>query len=160
MADGFRGKTDLDIRKDKKNAMKAMEADRRIIETGQGTEYIIEENQDGIQDYLQLIKRPVYDENGKVSGIIALINNITDYQLLKLELEKQAKTDASMVTAMASDYRSLYYADLDKDECLCVRAASGQEDHMWEGRTFPFHEGFINYADRYVAEADREDFIK
>lgn len=73
----IRGKTDLDIRKDKKNAMKAMEADRRII---------------------------------------ALINNITDYQLLKLELEKQAKTDASMVTAMASDYRSLYYADLDKDE--------------------------------------------
>ena len=90
----IRGKTDLDIRKDKANAMKAMEADRRILETGQGTEYIIEENQDGVRDYLQLIKRPVFDENGKVSGIIALINNVTDYQLLKLELEKRAKTDA------------------------------------------------------------------
>ena len=90
----IRGKTDLDIRKDKENAMKAMEADRRILETGEGTEYIIEENEDGVRDFLQLIKRPVYGEDGKISGIIALINNVTDYQLLKLELEKRAKTDA------------------------------------------------------------------
>ena len=90
----IRGKTDLEIRKDKENARKAMEADRRILETGEGTEYIIEENEDGIRDFLQLIKRPVYDENGRVSGLIALINNVTDYQLLKLELEERAKTDA------------------------------------------------------------------
>ena len=156
----IRGKTDLDIRKDKENARKAMEADRRVIETGEGTEYIIEENQDGVRDYLQLIKRPVYDENGRISGIIALINNITDYQLLKLELEKRAKTDSSMVTAMAADYRSLYYADLDKDECLCVRASKKKDGHMWEGKTFPFYEGFVDYAERYVAEADREAFIR
>ena len=43
---------------------------------------------------MQLIKRPVYDDNGRISGIIALINNVTDYQLLKMELEKRAKTDA------------------------------------------------------------------
>lgn len=90
----IRGKTDLDIRKDKENAKKAMEADRKILETGQGTEYIIEENQDGVRDFLQLIKRPVYDEDGNVNGIIALINNVTAYQLLKMELEKRAKTDA------------------------------------------------------------------
>ena len=90
----IRGKTDLDIRKDKENAKKAMEADRRILETGEGTEYVIEENQDGVRDFLQLIKRPVYDENGRISGIIALINNVTDYQLLKMELEKRAKADA------------------------------------------------------------------
>ena len=88
----IRGKTDLEIRKDKDNARKAMEADRRILESGEGTEYIIEENEDGIRDFLQLIKRPVYDEDGRISGIIA-INNITDYQLLKMELEKRAKTD-------------------------------------------------------------------
>ena len=90
----IRGKTDLDIRKDKDNARKAMEADRKILETGVGTDYIIEENQDGVRDFLQLIKRPVYDDNGRISGIIALINNVTDYQLLKMELEKRAKTDA------------------------------------------------------------------
>ena len=149
----IRGKTDLDIRKDKDNAKKAMEADRRILETGKGTEYIIEENQDGIREYLQLIKRPVYDENGRVNGIIALINDITDYQLLKLELERRAKTDADMVTAMAADYRSIYYANLDRDECLCVRASSKQDGHMWKGKTFPFFEGFAEYAERYVAES-------
>ena len=126
----IRGKTDLDIRKDKENAKRAMEADRRVLETGEGTEYVVEENQDGIHEYLQLIKRPVYDENGKVNGIIALINDITDYQLLKLELERRAKTDADMITAMAADYRSIYYADLDKDECLCVRATTQTHDRM------------------------------
>ena len=156
----IRGKTDLDIRKDKENARKAMEADRRVLETGEGTEYVIEENQDGVRDYLQLIKRPVYDENGRISGIIALINNITDYQLLKLELEERAKTDASMVTAMSADYRSLYYADLDKDECLCVRATSKQDGHMWKGKAFPFYDGFVDYAERYVVEADRDAFIR
>ena len=89
----IRGKTDLEIRKDKQNAVKAMEADQRILQTGEGTEYVIEENEDGIQDFLQLIKRPVYDEQGHISGIIALINDVTETQLLKLELEKRAKTD-------------------------------------------------------------------
>ena len=156
----IRGKTDLDIRKDKENAKKAMEADRRIIETGEGTEYVIEEYQDGVRDYLQLIKRPVYDDEGSVSGIIALINNVTDYQLLKLELEERLKTDSSMVTAMAADYRSLYYADLDRDECMCVRETKEQDGNMWKGKTFPFYEGFVDYAERYVVEEDRDDFIR
>ena len=156
----IRGKTDIDIRKDKENAKKAMEADRRIIETGEGTEYVIEEYQDGVRDYLQLIKRPVRDEEGRVKGIIALINNVTDYQLIKLELEKRLKTDSSMVTAMAADYRSLYYADLDKDECICVRETKEKDGNMWKGKAFPFYEGFVDYAERYVVEDDREDFIR
>ena len=90
----IRGKTDMEVRRDKDNARKAMEADRRILETGVGTDYVIEENEDGIQEFLQLIKRPVRDESGRISGIIALINNVTDYQLLKAELEKRAKTDS------------------------------------------------------------------
>jgi len=156
----IRGKTDLDVRKDKENALKAMEADRRILETGEGAEYVIEENQDGIKEYLQLIKRPVYDEEGNVNGIIALINDVTDHQLLKQELEKRVKTDDQMITAMAADYRSIYYADLDKDECLCVRATTKQDDHMWEGRAFSFSEGFVEYAEHCVVEADREAFLE
>jgi hypothetical protein len=27
-----------------------------------------------------------------------------------------------MITAMAADYRSIYHADLDRDECICIRA--------------------------------------
>ena len=112
----IRGKTDLEIRKDRLNALKAMDADRKILKTGVGTDYIIEENTAGKQEFLQLIKRPVYDENGKISGIIALINDVTDHQLLKRELEKRAKTDtltgllnksaaADLIRMMISNYR-------------------------------------------------------
>ena len=91
----IRGKTDLEIRKDKGNALKAMEADRKIIETGKGTSYVIEEKSaEGVSEYLQLIKQPLFDDDGKVTGIIALINNVTEQQVLKKELEKQVRIDA------------------------------------------------------------------
>ena len=35
------GKTDLEIRKDKENALLAMESDRRVIESDKGTSYVI-----------------------------------------------------------------------------------------------------------------------
>lgn len=89
----IRGKTDIEIRKDRQNAEKAMEADRELLRTGKGTSYIIEEKEDGVEEYLQLIKRPVYDKNGKISGIIALINDVTEQQLLKKELEKRTQMD-------------------------------------------------------------------
>ena len=89
----IRGKTDLEIRKDRENALKAMEADRRIVATGVGTDYIIQERCDGGHEYLELIKRPVFDDSGKVTGIVALINDVTEKELLKLELEKRAQVD-------------------------------------------------------------------
>ena len=89
----IRGKTDVDIRKDKQNALKAMETDQVMLRTGEGTSYVIEENADGIQEFLELIKRPVFDEDGNITGIIALINDVTEKQLLKMELEKRSKTD-------------------------------------------------------------------
>ena len=89
----IRGKTDLDIRKDRENALKAMEADREIIRSGKGTSYIIEENYEGKQEFLELIKRPVFDGEGNAIGIIALINNVTETELLRRELEKRSHTD-------------------------------------------------------------------
>ena len=66
-----------------------------------------------------------------------------------------------MITAMAADYRSIYYADLDKDECLCVRISSKLfEDKMWEGRVFSFQEGFAEYAEHCVSEGDRDGFLR
>lgn len=90
----IRGKTDYDIRKDKQNALKAMETDKEMLRTGQGTDYVIEENEDGIQEFLELVKRPVFDDDGNITGIIALINDVTEKQLLKIELERRSKTDS------------------------------------------------------------------
>ncbi|WP_297702162.1 diguanylate cyclase [uncultured Fibrobacter sp.] len=89
----IRGKTDIEIREDKENAKKAMQSDMELMRTGKGTNYIIEEKGENGSEYLELIKRPVFDENGKVNGIVAIINNITEMQSLRLELEKRSKTD-------------------------------------------------------------------
>ena len=87
------GKTDMEIRKDIENAKKAYESDMRILKTGVGTSYIIEENEDGQQEFLQLIKEPLRYEDGKIRGIIALINNVTEQENLKRKLEKMSFTD-------------------------------------------------------------------
>lgn len=89
----IRGKTDPEIRKDKKNAIRAMESDRNILATGRGTRYVIEVNADGQREFLELIKEPVRDDDGEITGIVGLINNVTEQQILKLELEKRSKTD-------------------------------------------------------------------
>ena len=89
----IRGKTDFDIRKDKANALKAMESDKVILATGKGTTYVIEENHDGVREFLELVKRPTHDKDGKVNGIVALINNVTEKELLKMELERRATID-------------------------------------------------------------------
>ena len=89
----IRGKTDLDVRKNKENAMKAYLSDQQLLKSGKGTRYIIKEEEDGIVEYLELIKEPTYDAQGKVNGIISLINDVTDVELLRQELEKRSATD-------------------------------------------------------------------
>ena len=89
----IRGKTDMEIRKDTENAKRAYESDLRVISSGVGASYIIEENEDGIQEFLQIIKEPLRYEDGKIRGIIALINNVTEQERLKRQLEKLSFTD-------------------------------------------------------------------
>lgn len=149
----IRGKTDLEIRKDRQNALRAMEADRRILETGEGTDYIIEENEDGIREFLQLIKRPVYDEGGRISGIIALINNVTEHQLLKMELEKRAKTD--MLTGLlnksaAEDLISMMMANYRREDSLCALLMADVDLFKRVNDSFGHSEG-----DRVLAEVGR-----
>ena len=98
------GKTDLEIRKDTANALAAFESDMRIIETGVGGSYVIEENDDGYQEFLQIIKEPVRDSDGKVRGIIAIINNVTEQEQLRRELKRKSITDE-----LTGLYNRVYY---------------------------------------------------
>lgn len=90
----IRGKTDPEIRKDKENAIKAYESDKIILATGEGTRYTIKIDTDNQLEFLELIKEPVRDDDGNITGIVGLINNVTEQQLLKFELERRSKTDA------------------------------------------------------------------
>lgn len=89
----IRGKTDYEIRKDKENAAMAMEKDRELIATGIGSSYVIEINTDGVQEFFEIIKEPVWDKHGKVSGIVGLINNVTEQELLKEKLKTASIID-------------------------------------------------------------------
>ena len=75
-----------------------------------------------------------------------------------LEQEKLRAQQDSMITALASDYRSVYYVNLDTDEAICYRSDK-MDDSIDEGDHFKFGEAFIEYANKYVAEDYRETFI-
>lgn len=82
------GKTDLEIRKNKANALKALEADKRILATGEMQDYVIREEIDGGKEqYLQLIKKPVRNSNGEIIGIVGLINDVTKEKQLQNQLD-------------------------------------------------------------------------
>lgn len=81
------GKTDLEIRRDKENAYTAMETDRNIIRSGVGCRYVIKSDLDGVVNYLELIKEPVFSDDGKVIGIVGLINDVTEKNLLEQEVK-------------------------------------------------------------------------
>lgn len=75
-----------------------------------------------------------------------------------LDQEKRRAQQDSMITAMASDYSSVYYVDLDSNEAVCYRNDPGTRDLVSEGESFIFSEKFNDYAARYVDEAYRQGF--
>lgn len=89
----IRGKTDVEIREDKENAMLAMEKDREIIRSGKGCRYVIEIFQNGVQEFLEIVKEPVRDAEGNIVGIVGLINDVTESEKIKRKLNRMAMTD-------------------------------------------------------------------
>ena len=77
-----------------------------------------------------------------------------------LEQEKHRAQQDNMITALASDYRSVYYINLDENEGLCYRKDPGIYSSIDEGQHFAYREIFTEYAYRYVTEDYREEFLK
>ena len=75
-----------------------------------------------------------------------------------LEQEKQRAQQDRMITALASDYRSVYYIDLAEDTGVCYRTDK-KADYAKEGEKFSFSETFSEYAHRFVTEDYREGFL-
>ena len=108
----IRGKTDLDIRKDRENAQKALNSDLELIRSGKGTSYIIEENE-GEQEFLQIIKEPLFYEDGRVRGIIALINIVTEQEQMRRKLRERYITD-QLTRVYNRSYYTEYLAELER----------------------------------------------
>ena len=77
-----------------------------------------------------------------------------------LEEERRRALQDNLITAMASDYRSVYYANLDEDDAVCYRGDYEDSDQSKEGIHFCFSERFRYYAEKHVAEEYREGFLK
>lgn len=83
----------MEIRKDKENARKAYEEDKKLLKTGIGCKYVIETCIDGVTEFLEIIKNPVKNKDGRIIGIVGLINIVTDRIKLQKQLEAYAQTD-------------------------------------------------------------------
>ena len=77
-----------------------------------------------------------------------------------LEQQRLRTEQDYMITAMASDYRSVYYADLDKDTCVCYRSSVKPDEGPQVGDTFKFEDAFKRYANERVAESYRKGFLR
>ena len=65
-----------------------------------------------------------------------------------------------MITALASDYWSVYYIELEKDEGICYQSHEDIENGFKVGEKFSFLESFTAYAEKYITEDYREEFLK
>ena len=97
-----------------------------------------------------------YTETEKYGGVnVVFISDITEKFLSQ---EKHQKYLDSMITAMASDYRSVYHVDIDADEAVCYRADPDDSSQIPEGVHFPYHAWISEYCDLYVDEEYQEGF--
>ena len=86
------------------------------------------------------------------------INDLTDDLRQYIH---QADTQANaMITAMASDYRSVYYVNLDNNDAVCFRADQNDKEQTPRGIHFQFRERFTWYAETHVTDAYREEFLR
>ena len=77
-----------------------------------------------------------------------------------LDQEKLRTQQNSMITALASDYRSVYYIDLDNDDGICYQNDRSFDDGMSPGSHFHFASTFSEYAERYVDDDYRDGFLE
>ncbi|MBQ7202420.1 MAG: response regulator [Eubacterium sp.] len=74
--------------------------------------------------------------------------------------EKQRTQQDKLISALSSDYWSVYYLELDKDEGVCYQAHSDIENGLKAGESFRYLDSVIKYANEYVTDAYREEFLK
>ena len=77
-----------------------------------------------------------------------------------LRQERLKKELDSMITAMASDYRSVYHVDIDADDAVCYRADPNDPGQTPEGVHFPYHARLVEYCHLFVDKEYKEGFLQ
>ncbi|MBO5573944.1 MAG: response regulator [Clostridium sp.] len=77
-----------------------------------------------------------------------------------LSEERQRAEQDKLITALASDYRGVYYIELDRDEGVCYQVHTELDHGFKVGQHFAFVEDITGYGNEYVAEEYRERFME
>ena len=76
-----------------------------------------------------------------------------------LAQKQQSEQQDNMIKVLSSDYRSVYYIDLDKNEGVCYQARTDLPGFR-EGEEFSYLEAVTAYCNRYILEEYREPFLE
>ncbi len=176
-ADEIIGKTDYDLY-DAETAERFVQHDRKALSMDKPYVYFEEilsaDGQEG--RYMQTTKTKFTDSAGRLC-ILGLCVDITQLMHLKATETKQQELEQRlilqqklleeelvrdqqdmMITALASDYRSVYHVNLDTNVATCYRGDPEDKNKLPDGTAFPFVERFEYYADNFVTEKYRADF--
>ena len=76
-----------------------------------------------------------------------------------LQEKRSGELQNQLITALGSDYWSVYLVHLDKDEGICYQE-SGEEKDFKIGQRFPYMESIRAYARNSVTDEYRDEFLK
>lgn len=77
-----------------------------------------------------------------------------------LEQEHERTEQNKLITALAADYWSVYYLELDEDEGVCYQSHSGIDGGFAVGEHFPYLASVTAYANQYITDQYREEFLR
>ena len=76
-----------------------------------------------------------------------------------LAQKQQSEQQDVMIKSLSSDYRSVYYVDLDKNEGVCYQARTDLPGFK-EGDEFNYFNAVTSYCNKYIREEYREPFLE
>ncbi len=77
-----------------------------------------------------------------------------------LAQRKQREEQNRLITALASDYWSVYYLELDSDDGVCYQVHEDLDHGLQPGEHFHYLNAVSDYAGRYIKPEYREDFLR
>ncbi|MBR2802832.1 MAG: response regulator [Erysipelotrichaceae bacterium] len=180
--EGVIGLTDHDIF-DKATADHFVEDDKKAL-TMDDAYVFFEDVPDaaGNMRYLQTTKLKFHDNDGRLCTL-GMCVDVTEMSKAKaseaearvkqqeleeklalherlIKEEKARLQQTQLITALSSDYRSVYYLDLDKDEGVCYQEHSDVDNGLKAGQHFAYLKEVTSYAERFVTEPYREEFLR
>ena len=77
-----------------------------------------------------------------------------------LSRERQQRQTDCVVSLLAGEYKGVFGVDLNTDTLRCYRAEEKAAGGLHPGDSRPYRQWMAEYAEKFVAEADRADFLR